>query len=150
MPGEACTTIHIVGSTKLTLTALPLYLFLSCRYGLSQPPFLLTACERYKKLDRIWNTRGLGRDAFGEKERDYFAKIGFGRPAKRPFLSPWADEAKIMHFNGKFKPWRGQRVRPEGEEPKSVCGAKRVDCATYWWKFMSPEAEQRLGKKLKK
>ncbi|CAI5479113.1 unnamed protein product [Closterium sp. Yama58-4] len=120
----------------------PLY-----KFGMSQPPFLLTIYDRYKKLDRIWNTRGLGRDRFGEKERDYLATIGLGRPPKRPFVSFWADSAKILHFNGKFKPWRGKRERREGEEVKSVCGEKRFDCARLWWQYLSPEAEAELRRK---
>ncbi|CAI5971549.1 unnamed protein product [Closterium sp. NIES-65] len=120
----------------------PLY-----KFGMSQPPFLLTIYDRYKKLDRIWNTRGLGRDRFGEKERDYLATIGLGRPPKRPFVSFWADSAKILHFNGKFKPWRGKRERREGEEVKSVCGEKRFDCAKLWWQYLSPEAEAELRRK---
>ncbi|CAI7898567.1 unnamed protein product [Closterium sp. NIES-54] len=120
----------------------PLY-----KFGMSQPPFLLTIYDRYKKLDRIWNTRGLGRDRFGEKERDYLATIGLGRPPKRPFVSFWADSAKILHFNGKFKPWRGKRERREGEEVKSVCGEKRFECARLWWQYLSPEAEAELRRK---
>ncbi|CAI5528610.1 unnamed protein product [Closterium sp. Naga37s-1] len=120
----------------------PLY-----KFGMSQPPFLLTIYDRYKKLDRIWNTRGLGRDRFGEKERDYLATIGLGRPPKRPFVSFWADSAKILHFNGKFKPWRGKRERREGDEVKSVCGEKRFDCARLWWQYLSPEAEAELRRK---
>eukprot|EP00270_Netrium_digitus_P011753 TRINITY_DN3750_c0_g3_i1.p2 TRINITY_DN3750_c0_g3~~TRINITY_DN3750_c0_g3_i1.p2 ORF type:complete len:222 (-),score=57.19 TRINITY_DN3750_c0_g3_i1:99-743(-) len=114
------------------------------KFGLSQPPFLLTLYRRYKKLDRCWNTRGLGRDRFGEKERDYFFRIGLGRPPKRPFLSPWADEAKILHFNGKFKPWRGPRVRPPGHDIISLCGKERIECSTLWWKFLSPQADYKL------
>ncbi|GJP34207.1 hypothetical protein CLOM_g3013 [Closterium sp. NIES-68] len=120
----------------------PLY-----KFGMSQPPFLLTIYDRYKKLDRIWNTRGLGRDRFGEKERDYLATIGLGRPPKRPFVSFWADAAKILHFNGKFKPWRGKRERREGEEVKSVCGERRTDCAKLWWKYLSLGGEAELRRK---
>lgn len=116
----------------------------SHRFGLSQPPFLLALYQRYKKLDRCWNTRGLGRDSFGEKERDFLARIGFGRPPKSPFLSPWADSAKIMHFNGKFKPWREPRVRPEGEKPKALCGEAMSDCAEHWWKYMDTSTLQLL------
>ncbi|CAI5508555.1 unnamed protein product [Closterium sp. Naga37s-1] len=128
--------------TEFSRAPNPLY-----KFGMSQPPFLLTIYDRYKKLDRIWNTRGLGRDRFGEKERDYLATIGLGRPPKRPFVSFWADSAKILHFNGKFKPWRGKRERREGEEVKSVCGEKRFDCARLWWQYLSPEAEAELRRK---
>ncbi|CAI5466766.1 unnamed protein product [Closterium sp. Yama58-4] len=113
----------------------PLY-----RYGLSQPPFLLTLYDRYRKLKREWNTRGLGREKFGKKEMAYFERMGLGKPNKTPFLSPWADEAKILHFNGKFKPWKGPRVRPVGEPPNALCGPKEEDCAVRWWKYLSPEA----------
>ncbi|CAI7879254.1 unnamed protein product [Closterium sp. NIES-53] len=117
----------------------PLY-----RYGLSQPPFLLTLYDRYRKLKREWNTRGLGREKFGKKELAYFERMGLGKPNKTPFLSPWANEAKILHFNGKFKPWKGPRVRPVGEPANALCGPKEEDCAVRWWKYLSPEAFTQL------
>jgi len=73
------------------------------------------------------------------------ARIGFGRPPKSPLLSPWADTAKIMHFNGKYKPWRMPRHRRKGQSPKALCGEAMTDCAEHWWKYMSVRTHRRLS-----
>eukprot|EP00246_Nothoceros_aenigmaticus_P017197 TRINITY_DN823_c0_g1_i1.p1 TRINITY_DN823_c0_g1~~TRINITY_DN823_c0_g1_i1.p1 ORF type:complete len:196 (+),score=16.44 TRINITY_DN823_c0_g1_i1:729-1316(+) len=111
-------------------------------YGLSQPPFLLSVYRDYKKLDLTWNTRGLGRHKFSELERDYMQKLLSSRPKKSPFISPNADFSKILHFNGKFKPWKRERIRLADENVISFCG--RVECADIWWSYLSPAANSQL------
>ncbi|EFJ37980.1 hypothetical protein SELMODRAFT_437525 [Selaginella moellendorffii] len=108
----------------------PLY-----KYGVSQPPFLLALYNHYKKLDTAWNTRGLGRAEFSEAERDYMKKLYSKRPPRRPFVSPNTEHSKILHFNGRFKPWnRDSSV----EQPPSLCGSRSEDCARLWWAYISP------------
>ncbi|KAJ8600638.1 hypothetical protein CTAYLR_006925 [Chrysophaeum taylorii] len=94
------------------------------RGGISQPPFLLTLAGRYLKLDLEWNVRGLGRMDLGRREwlqlaeyarhrygsepnvfERHMAPSGPFRQTFNPFLCPIAAFAKILHFNGEFKPW---------------------------------------------
>ncbi|KAG0602932.1 hypothetical protein M758_10G053000 [Ceratodon purpureus] len=114
------------------------------KYGLSQPPFLLALYGKYKKLETLWNVRGLGRHEFSEHEREFLEKKYNHKPDRKPFISFEADSAKILHFNGKFKPWK--RVRPVGasKDVISRCGAKGVECAKLWWEYLSPLADEIL------
>jgi hypothetical protein len=105
------------------------------KYGLSQPPFLLSLYGKYEKLPGPWNVRGLGRKEFSDQEREYMFKAYGSKPDKQPFLSPHADVAKILHFNGKYKPWK--RGRPVGKSTTAVsrCGPNGQDCAELWWEY---------------
>lgn len=121
-----------------------IFVFWCCRYGLSQPPFLLALYGKYKKLDTLWNVRGLGRNEFSEREREYLEMKYNHKPDRKPFISVEADAAKILHFNGKFKPWK--RVRPVGASSDVVsrCGSKGVECAKLWWEYLNPLADEIL------
>ncbi|KAJ7285495.1 hypothetical protein O6H91_05G107200 [Diphasiastrum complanatum] len=117
----------------------PLY-----KYGLSQPPFLLALYRKYKKLEVTWNVRGLGRNEFSEIEREYMKTVLSKKPARRPFLAPLADGAKVLHFNGKYKPWKRNRLSHPNSQPVSLCGLKAIDCAELWWHYLSPVADASL------
>ncbi|XP_024362409.1 uncharacterized protein [Physcomitrium patens] len=117
--------------------------------GMSQPPFLLALYGKHKVLDETWNVRGLGRPNLSDMERIYYKK-GWNYTFERiPFMSPFADEANILHFNGKYKPWKGKRHRGENDEIISICGdpAKGQECAGLWWEYLSPESNDFLKKK---
>ena len=103
-----------------------------CRYGMSQPPFLLSLYDNYKKLEPYWNVRGLGRNEFSEQEREYMLEKYQFKPQRKPFISLDADSAKILHFNGKFKPWKSVA----GAEKVSLCGQRGVECAKLWWEYL--------------
>eukprot|EP00118_Oscarella_pearsei_P011042 m.70992 g.70992 ORF g.70992 m.70992 type:complete len:390 (+) comp35724_c0_seq1:811-1980(+) len=55
--------------------------------GASQPPVMIVFHQKYSKLDPLWHVRHLGWSA--------------GSRYSRNFLS----EAKLIHWNGQFKPW---------------------------------------------
>ncbi|KAG0554072.1 hypothetical protein KC19_12G060200 [Ceratodon purpureus] len=117
--------------------------------GMSQPPFLLALYGKHKVLDETWNVRGLGRPNLSDMERAYYKK-GWNMTFNRiPFMSPFADEAHILHFNGKYKPWKGKRHRGENDEIISICGPpeKGQECASLWWEYLSPESNDFLKKK---
>lgn len=132
------------------------------RGGISQPPFLLTLAGRYIQLDLEWNVRGLGRMDLGRSEWIQLAKYarqrygaepnvferhmapsGPFRQTFNPFLCPIAAFAKILHFNGEFKPWMltgtdtdswrllGLNVtNPEGS-PREITGTCKIEaCPT--------------------
>ncbi|GBG70217.1 hypothetical protein CBR_g6349 [Chara braunii] len=149
----------------------PLY-----RCGMSQPPFLLSLYKNYKKLDLKWNVRGLGRVEFAEGERDYYQEQGYLRPDKRPFISPFSEKAKALHFNGPLKPWKQNRtfegpgLERNGTEPwplepqwdpsisieeqralklPSLCGQRLILCSAIWWRYLSPEADNLFNPKKK-
>mmetsp|Transcript_9535 Transcript_9535/g.37145 ORF Transcript_9535/g.37145 Transcript_9535/m.37145 type:complete len:324 (-) Transcript_9535:1514-2485(-) len=121
--------------------------------GVSQPPFLLALLQRYTPLDLAWNTRGLGRDAIDAREMKSLLSQGMspvflkrsGFKGNRPFLSPFTDVSKILHFNGKHKPWLQGRKTSKLKGSTAVCGSDVVPCATLWWKYISPEAERHLN-----
>ena len=124
--------------------------------GVSQPPFLLALLHRYTKLGFEWNTRGLGRDVISEgeinlllkngMEREYLTAVGLTQhplhKGKTPFISPFTDQAFILHFNGKHKPWLHGR---QTNDLASVCGSAKVPCSTLWWEHLSSEAESLLA-----
>ena len=116
---------------------------------MSQPPFLLALYGKHKALDETWNVRGLGRPNLSDLERAYFKKMFNMTYNRTPFISPFADEAHILHFNGKYKPWKGKRKRAPSEDIISLCGSreKGQECANLWWKYLSPEANDFLKKK---
>ena len=121
--------------------------------GVSQPPFLLALRQRYTTLDLAWNTRGLGRDAIDAREIKSLLAQGMspaflkrsGFKGDRPYLSPFTDVSKILHFNGRHKPWLYGRATYKLKGSTAVCGSDVVPCATLWWKYISPEAEGRLN-----
>ncbi|KAJ7550235.1 hypothetical protein O6H91_07G089800 [Diphasiastrum complanatum] len=94
----------------------------------------------YKKLDAAWNVHGLAHIELTELERDYLEKLYSKRPDKRPFLSPKADHAKLLQFSGKYKPWLRESTRDHSQPAISLCGIKAKECASFWWKHISPDA----------
>jgi len=121
--------------------------------GVSQPPFLLALLRRYTSLDLAWNTRGLGRGTINAREIKsliaqgmstvYLERAGF--KGDRPFVSPFTDVSKILHFNGRHKPWLNGRPTSKMKGSTAVCGSDVVPCATLWWNYISPEAEGLLN-----
>ncbi|KAL2630928.1 hypothetical protein R1flu_015614 [Riccia fluitans] len=110
----------------------PLY-----RYGLSQPPFLLALYNKYEKLEHAWNERGLGRARFSKLELDYFSTQYKDKQLhQKPFWSFESDSAKILHFNGQYKPWKRDPVRlpweSETGDVVSLCGQRGQECAYLW------------------
>jgi lipopolysaccharide biosynthesis glycosyltransferase len=117
--------------------------------GMSQPPFLLALYGKHKVLDETWNVRGLGRPNLSDMERAYYQN-GWNMTFNRiPFMSPFADEAHILHFNGKYKPWKGKRHRGPNDEVVSICGdpSKSQECSSLWWEYLSPQANDFLKKR---
>ena len=119
-------------------------------YGVSQPPFLLTLYNRYAVLERTWNVRGLGRNEFISAyevnmlkntgvEDKVFERAGLHNLS--PFISPNAHIAKILHYNGRHKPWKSDRQASSG---KALCGPSLRLCAELWWNYISPRAEYLL------
>ena len=119
-------------------------------YGVSQPPFLLTLYNRYVALERTWNVRGLGRNEFISAneinmlkntgiEDEVFERAGLHNLS--PFVSPNAHIAKILHYNGRHKPWKSDRQASSG---KALCGPSLRLCAELWWNYVSPRAEYLL------
>merc|ERR1740130_858397 len=90
------------------------------KYGMSQPPWLLTVRGRYRRLSLAWNCRGLGREFIGPKELARLKKDGFsesllveklniqgtGANYFKPFVSLCTQDARLLHFNGALKPWK--------------------------------------------
>ncbi len=118
----------------------------ACRAGLSQPPFLLALYGKHKVLDGMWNVRGLGRPNLSELEREYFFNTFSMNYTRKPFVSPFADTAHILHFNGAYKPWKGKRKREITDDIISLCGRKErgLECAELWWEYLSPTANDFL------
>ncbi|CAM6099896.1 unnamed protein product [Calypogeia fissa] len=114
------------------------------KYGLSQPPFLLALYRNYKQLGHEWNVRGLGRDSFSDKEMEYYAEENGQRPKKTPYISMGSDYAKILHFNGRFKPWEIGRVRLPDQDVVSLCGEEARECYKLWWEYLDRNAEAEL------
>ena len=116
---------------------------------MSQPPFLLALYGKHKVLDETWNVRGLGRPNLSDMERMYYLKGWNMNFTRIPFMSPFADEAHILHFNGKYKPWKGKRHRGENDDIISICGPPETgqECASLWWEYLSPDANDYLKKK---
>lgn len=114
--------------------------------GLSQPPFLLALYGKHKVLDGMWNVRGLGRPNLSELEREYFFNTFSMNYTRKPFVSPFADTAHILHFNGAHKPWKGKRKREITDDIVSLCGRKErgLECAELWWEYLSPTANDFL------
>lgn len=75
---------------------------------------------------------------FSDHEREYLERKYNHKPDRKPFISLDADTAKILHYNGKFKPWK--RVRPVGASADVVsrCGSKGIECAGLWWEYLDP------------
>lgn len=120
--------------------------------GVSQPPFLLALLRRYTKLDYSWNVRGLSRSSISAREveflesqgmsSEYLSKFAFRESS--PFLSPFAEEANILHFNGKHKPWLQRKPATE-KNIFSRCGPHGRPCAEYWWHFISDDTNVKLS-----
>eukprot|EP00439_Symbiodinium_sp_Y106_P082089 s907_g21.t1 len=141
------------------------------KFGLSQPPWLLALHDRYSHLSETWNCRGLGRETLSQKElrelkadlkMDFKAlqKAGL-RPSGdqvQPYLASCSADAKLLHFNGKLKPWQADTWASRQRAPiclahsstfrqlqrKEVAGKTFVRCADLWSYFLSPEAETLL------
>jgi len=107
--------------------------------------FLLAIAHEYARLDPLWNVRGLGREFMTRREwkmMSAYASSRFGkvvtngtllRRAKgrkdfSPYIQPFSDKAKILHFNGPLKPWIPHRAH-------ALCfssnGMPRR-CAEFW------------------
>ena len=56
-------------------------------------------------------------------------------------LDPNAHVAKILHYNGRHKPWKSDRQASSG---KALCGPTLRLCAELWWNYVSPRAEYLL------
>jgi len=114
--------------------------------GVSQPPFILALVGRYTRLDARWNVRGLSRTHLDQRELkelrfrgvsdEYFRRVGLH--GMSPFVSPFSAQAKILHFNGKCKPWRADIC---ANQIVAVCGDPPLPCALLWWKHFSEHSE---------
>ncbi|KAK3270040.1 hypothetical protein CYMTET_21543 [Cymbomonas tetramitiformis] len=121
------------------------------KFGLSQPPWLLALYRRYKKLGYEWNLRGLGRNEFVANEKANLASLGFDaewfrkhglQGGNRPYVAPHSGDAKLLHFNGRYKPWKANRHNVG--KTTALCGTELKPCSKIWWSYISPEAENIL------
>ena len=122
-------------------------------HGVSQPPFLLALTQQYTKLDLRWNTRGLSRAFLHHNEleelraqgvkKKYFEQAGLQN--LKPFLSPFSDDAVVLHFNGKNKPWFNRRPGEGMHKIVSLCGTLLRPCSELWWFYISKKAEGDLA-----
>ncbi|CAJ1402973.1 unnamed protein product [Effrenium voratum] len=142
------------------------------KFGMSQPPWLLALHGKYHQLGAEWNCRGLGREALSLQELKALKaelKLSFKELQKvgaramgdqaQPYIASCSDDAEVLHFNGKLKPWRSNRWVRRQPSPmcmvkaeafpslprKSVAGKTFVRCADIWSNFLSPEAAQLLN-----
>ncbi|CAJ1410101.1 unnamed protein product [Effrenium voratum] len=144
------------------------------RAGVSQPPFLIALAGKYLDLGAEYNVRGLGRGDIAPEEVDFYKKRKRWDPyydkflrkckfhccpgckgwALSPYVSALAQQAKILHFNGRLKPSHAAKrgtepvLPPTSEEDRSVreqrplcsCGHQCLqECAGIWWKYLPPE-----------
>lgn len=142
------------------------------KFGLSQPPWLLTLVGRYVDLGEAWNCRGLGRDRMLTKEQQELKSAGYGKQELKqlhfrpwgaeiqPFISLKAEKAKVLHFNGPIKPWKPKtldkaaNLPPLCALPQSItweipifaeaAGRKFVRCANIWSSFLSTSVNEEL------
>lgn len=144
--------------------------------GVSQPPFLLAVSGRFLDLGVEWNVRGLGRANISPDEVAELKKRNMWDPyfdgfllkckfhccdgckdySLTPYLAPYAERAKVLHFNGELKPLKAgrrtdaplpplakgavlkDRDRAARElQPLCSCGHNCVrECAGLWWKYL--------------
>jgi len=134
-------------------------------FGMSQPPWLLAVRGRYRRLDLLWNCRGLGRDMIAAKEFNKVIEV-IPEPALTaakmpttkqsryisPFISGCAGKAHLLHFNGALKPWRRKSMREDHPGKSGALCATRttetdmklVKCAGIWAFYLSKAAEEAL------
>lgn len=137
------------------------------RSGVSQPPLQLALAGRYHRLDVRWNVRGLGRHDMSDREwlaiRDVAsaasaAEVFFGRGAVKqppwvtgrvPYLAPNAHRARLLHFNGRLKPWC-TTIAPVGGALCAVNASHYRPCHALWWEaadwLLEDHALERLAK----
>jgi len=131
-------------------------------HGVTQPPWLLTlAAHGYKKLGQEWNSRGLGRDYMLHGEIEALEKQGFtsdlmktrGVSFDKTFVNAGTTTARVLHFNGRNKPWKqprcqvslcsvapGQRLnleRSKCPDQLTLGNQKFVECSALWWAYYS-------------
>jgi GDP-mannose transporter len=122
-------------------------------HGVSQPPFLIASANLAKELDPSWNVLGLGRNSMAVREYSSMLKwatraqrsaldkyLPSSRNEKLPFMTVGSSSAKLLHYNGGFKPWRAhewaQCGSPAGQG--ALCVSRHSNsviepCARRWW-----------------
>ena len=131
------------------------------QFGVSQPPFLLALHGLYRKLPMAWNIRGLGRANVWTPEWNHFKKALMNGAERREFsdsslrsrglMVPGGAgnsksryrvmvdrEAKVLHYNGKNKPWSPDKKQRGGE---LMCGSTLrglTPCRKRWEKYFKP------------
>lgn len=145
------------------------------RAGSSQPPFLLAIAGRFTDLGIYYNVRGLGRVNMDTFDVTYYEKQGLWHEhfndyllkckdkfcmvpgSYAPYISSYAHQAKILHYNGKVKPNKngnktmqpiaplkgltGDAYKKAQRIPLCSCGSTcLVDCAALWWKYWPERA----------
>ena len=121
--------------------------------GVSQPPFVLALGNEYLRLDPLWNVRGLGRHEMTRTEHRRMvatAAARFNRSAAAynasgvvhrrrngalaPYVQLFADHARVLHFNGRLKPWSGAPHASDDEPALCAVDATRLQpCSARWW-----------------
>eukprot|EP00928_Gymnodinium_smaydae_P054348 TRINITY_DN38134_c0_g1_i1.p1 TRINITY_DN38134_c0_g1~~TRINITY_DN38134_c0_g1_i1.p1 ORF type:complete len:558 (+),score=124.35 TRINITY_DN38134_c0_g1_i1:98-1675(+) len=138
------------------------------RFGVSQPPWLLGVRQRYFRLGAEWNCRGLGRDLLAVKELDVIRASGgwawekvkalglkqHGVKASqftyRPFVSTCSAKARVLHFNGRLKPWDRRSWMQNWQAPMCLQSSGKksssgfVECMWLWKAYISDKAEDAL------
>lgn len=141
--------------------------------GVSQPPWLLALDGRYAHLSADWNCVGAGRHLMKQSEAKEYRKLGFdqkvlkGIGAKtlpggkfQPFPLTCSAQAKMLHFNGRLKPWSQSSWQQDKQYKATLCqlppslpppsDAKTVKLGTFvkcswiWWLHMSVSASSAL------
>jgi GDP-mannose transporter len=120
-------------------------------HGVSQPPFLLASANLAKELDPSWNVLGLGRNSMAVREHSSMLKRATSAQrsaldkylpssGKLPFMAVGSSSAKLLHYNGGFKPWRAHTWAhcgsPAGQG--ALCVSRHSNsviepCARRWW-----------------
>lgn len=92
--------------------------------GMSRPPWLLALSGDVMELGEEWNCDGLGRGSMSMVQSSLLRKSGFDHKALRslgvkmnamgiitPYIATCSATAKLLHFDGRLKPWRADGSR---------------------------------------
>jgi len=143
------------------------------KFGLSQPPWLLAVRGRYQRLGPEWNCRGLGREFLDAQELAELRTQGFDQATLKqlkvkragsrstPYVAPCAAGARLLHFNGRLKPWKRRDWQKRQLAPlcslprppaaaaalgtvRQAHGMQFAECTGLWWAYLSEPAARAL------
>lgn len=133
------------------------------RFGMSQPPWLLAIRGRYQKLGVWWNCRGLGREQLSAKEfqdlqashLNLLTAEPKGKPLRlkrvgsffKPYVSTCSWNARLLHFNGRLKPWKRTNWQKDYEPPMCLSADRStvVKCVNIWKRYIAAAVEKEMS-----